>query len=70
MNSREQWLQKRNERLEDLVAFLRADLDFTESVGAAFAFDLGLYEEDRQTADHLLISWDEAIKAARKAANG
>lgn len=35
MNAREQYLLKRVEWLEDFVALLRADLDFTESVEAA-----------------------------------
>ena len=70
MNAREQYLQKRVERLEALIAFLRADLDYTESVGAAFAFDLALYEEDRRTADHMLISWDESVKEALREDRG
>ena len=41
MNSREQYLKARVARLEQIVALLATDLEMTESVGAAFAFDLG-----------------------------
>jgi hypothetical protein len=85
MNAREQYLQKRVERLEALIAFLRADLDYTESVGAAFAFDLGQamwrwsdYDPDapeNPTPRGLEFSWavdmwDDAVKEALREDRG
>jgi hypothetical protein len=76
MNAREQYLQARVRRLEELVAFLAADIEFTESVGAAFAFDLGQrvfddlpYIEQVWLAADLLANWDTAMKAMRGAAD-
>lgn len=74
MNSREQILAKRVAALEArlqasmvVIDHLIKDLEFTESVGAAFAWDLGQYEEDERTAFHLGLSWDEAVKALESA---
>lgn len=70
MNSREQFLQKRIKELELRLALtMRAletvtiDRDFTESVGCAFAWDLAIWEESRDTADALGDTWQDAVKA-------
>lgn len=72
MTTAEQALRKRVRLLESDVEILQtqlylvmAMLEKCESLANAFAFDLALYEEDRQTAEHLGISWTEAQKAAR-----
>jgi hypothetical protein len=76
MNAREQYLQKRVERLEALIAFLRADLDYTESAGAAFAFDLARHGDEEKARemwdwwiDAMIRVWDAAVKEALREAS-
>ena len=74
MNSREQVLLKRIQRLERQQAALMltfdkllADLEHTESVGCAFAFDLALREEYIEQAwlvDEMERLWASALKEA------
>lgn len=78
MNSQVQLLQKRVRKLEEvnralrsLVQVLASDLEMTESVGAAFAFDLASWVEARKpcsTTHELMLRelqdrWDTALSA-------
>ena len=81
MNSREQILAKRVAALEArlqasmvVIDHLIKDLELTESVGAAFAWDLGRKTENREKYDldevtlgeidnFCLNQWDEAVAA-------
>lgn len=88
MNSREQILAKRVAALEArlqasmvVIDHLIKDLEFTESVGAAFAFDLSLraHDESQYTlmpkqgyqgvrlAEDVGSGWDGAVKALESA---
>jgi hypothetical protein len=69
VNSREQILAKRVAALEArlqasmvVIDHLIKDLEFTESVGAAFAWDLGVYASEFDVAD-LSADWDKAVAA-------
>lgn len=69
MNSREQILRRRIDTLEArnklLGAILRRaleDLEFTESVGAAFAFDLSAHGHE-----DMLEMWQSAVRALEEA---
>lgn len=66
-NSREQYLMKRIQRLERQVVALDmtinrlcADLEMTESVGAAFAWDLS---GDERLVEWMQERWDAAVAA-------
>lgn len=78
MNAREQLMKKRIESLEgqvkvalDLLDRVLADLELTESIGAAFAWDLVTTEEDARFDEAPVLAaievterrWDEAVKA-------
>lgn len=85
MNSREQILAKRVAALEArlqasmvVIDHLIKDLEFTESVGAAFAFEAGqkLANPENYDLDDITLSevrtrlydrWDEAVKALEEA---
>jgi hypothetical protein len=76
VNSQVQYLQKQIQRRDAQVRLLLGALDeltvqaeLAESVACAFAWDLAKYEEDRRTADSMLIDWGKALEAAEKAAN-
>lgn len=68
MNTAEQVLRKRCQTLEHRTAYyeqviraLLRDLEFTESVGAAFAWDLGA--DDGPYTLKYEYRWGEAVKA-------
>lgn len=80
MNTREQILAKRVAALEAklqasmvVIDHLIKDLEFTESVGAAFAFDIASeYANDYDVVAESCLrsigkSWDEAVKALESA---
>lgn len=79
MNTREQILAKRVAALEArlqasmvVIDHLIKDLEFTESVGAAFAWDLmseiGSNHPPCDSADYCMGEmWDEAVKALENA---
>lgn len=61
-------LRKQNEWLREQIVALLADLEFTESMGCAFAMELALAPEDKSTVGASVLKgymarvWAEAVK--------